>query len=645
MRRNGKLLIWDSPRATGVANKSSLRANRFAIHAVLELWVVASPVPKSPPIGWLRAEVKRIHDLLTAKPDVVSQYVDDWGAKRLTSWAIRRFRTGQTNFRDALLQPLMDLMVEHWDPDEGGDGDDDDLMEMLGVDQGLMDTAGHLQGLVGMMVFDLGPEDDDPYGFFGRDDVTVHYSAPASPASHCSHGPPSPLLPSYFDPEEPASASTSKDDAEIVGACHVGTIATPLRNMESCAWPSACTGLQADTVPDHLFDGGAECFQLLSSMSNSAGSGASHAMLASDECASAVPSLPAPSIASPSDMPSARPPDASHDLASAAACCPVMHVGPSDVCVPKDDLSTTASPPVCASALPSDGFSSEASHAVISSAVSASDLPSDGLRSEASRAVISSDVPASDPTSDGLSSEALCPVIPKDASASDLPSEDFSSQASGPVIPSDVSSSVLSEDFSSDASRPFVCHVSAIALPSGDFSSGASCPVLPSDVCLRSEAPSTPTMDASKSGPVSVPTSCPVVPACHTVVCADIAHDMSMCEAPALTSSAPRASAQTLQRRGSSVAPELSAKIARLQELKAQIAEKRAARILAGKAQMDSAQKGDADPSNTDTLQYEGTQVAQAFVSADAKQLPEIEQKPSEEFSVENFKVFHGGFI
>ena len=122
MRSTGKLLIWDSPAATGVANKASLRANRFAVMAVLELWVSASDAPKSPPIGWLRAEagvlhdrlhtpiffkpsylqVKQIHQMLTATPSIVNQYVDDWGCKRLTSWCIRRFRTGQGNFRDTV---------------------------------------------------------------------------------------------------------------------------------------------------------------------------------------------------------------------------------------------------------------------------------------------------------------------------------------------------------------------------------------------------------------------------------------------------------------------------------------------------------------------------------------------------------------
>ena len=56
VRATGKLLAWVSPNHTGVANKVSLRLNRFVIRAVLEEWVVASNVPKSPPIGWLREE-------------------------------------------------------------------------------------------------------------------------------------------------------------------------------------------------------------------------------------------------------------------------------------------------------------------------------------------------------------------------------------------------------------------------------------------------------------------------------------------------------------------------------------------------------------------------------------------------------------
>ena len=45
-------------------------------------------------------KVRRLHSLLTSKPCIINQFIDDWGCKRLTSLAIRRFRTGQTNFRD-----------------------------------------------------------------------------------------------------------------------------------------------------------------------------------------------------------------------------------------------------------------------------------------------------------------------------------------------------------------------------------------------------------------------------------------------------------------------------------------------------------------------------------------------------------------
>ena len=52
---------------------------------------------------------------------------------------------------------------------------------------------------------------------------------------------------------------------------------------------------------------------------------------------------------------------------------------------------------------------------------------------------------------------------------------------------------------------------------------------------------------------------------------------------------------------------------------------------------------GDLDPSQADTLQFDGTQVVDAFVDADAKQL-QVEPKPSAEFSMENFQeVYHGG--
>ena len=180
LRATGKLLHWSSPKATGVASKSSLRQNRFIIEALIPLWGQVSPTPKSPPIEWIRqevltlivgclqtaephtckfmfglpcwlvdlkAEVREIHRLLSPRQDAVNIYVDEWGIKRLVSRAIRRYRTGQDTFRDQacimhvsvamlcmfmyvmatfrahlqdeLLQPLMDMMILIWSTADG----------------------------------------------------------------------------------------------------------------------------------------------------------------------------------------------------------------------------------------------------------------------------------------------------------------------------------------------------------------------------------------------------------------------------------------------------------------------------------------------------------------------------------------------
>ena len=442
--------------------------------------------------------------------------------------------------------------------------------------------------------------DEDPYGFFGRDDATVHYSAPASPASHRSYSPgsPSALLPSHFEPEElPVSGSTAKlDGAEISDAARVVPIATPLRNMEAGTLLRDCTGPQVDTVPDDLFDGRVECFALLSSTSDNAGSAASYPMMASDvSSSSVVPHAPASPVIPMSAC-------ATHDLASSAACCPVA---PHAI----DATSTAAS---SASDVPSHGFSSEASHSVIPKDVSASDVPSHGFSSKASHSVIPKDVSASDVPSHGFSSDASDSVIPKDVSASDLPSDGFSSEASPSMIYKDVSASDLpSEGFSSEASPSMIPmkDVSASDLPSAGFSSEASRSMVIQDVSARdlpsdgfsaeasvtlqdmsaSDVPSggisseasRPMASAGADEKISTTASVPLsASACvpmddvraaaayeDTLVMVPGAH-VHECQAPVLNSTAPRASAKSLQRRGSSVSPDLSAKIARLQLLK-----------------------------------------------------------------------------
>ena len=91
-------------------------------------------------------QVALVHGYLAPTSDKVSQYVDQWGAKRLTSLCVRRFRSGIFAFRDQRLefaglfsqlfcsarlntkflqdpslQFLMDLMMEKW-ADAVGDG-------------------------------------------------------------------------------------------------------------------------------------------------------------------------------------------------------------------------------------------------------------------------------------------------------------------------------------------------------------------------------------------------------------------------------------------------------------------------------------------------------------------------------------------
>ena len=57
LRTAHSLLLWQGPKAVGVANKQSLRLNRHAIQILMQVWLEHVDSPKSPPIGWLRQEV------------------------------------------------------------------------------------------------------------------------------------------------------------------------------------------------------------------------------------------------------------------------------------------------------------------------------------------------------------------------------------------------------------------------------------------------------------------------------------------------------------------------------------------------------------------------------------------------------------
>ncbi|CAE7685397.1 mekA [Symbiodinium sp. CCMP2592] len=108
MRKQQRLLDWQSAQATGVATKATLKLNRFVVRKTMQ--------------------VKEIHRLLVTSPDTVKMYVDEWGLKRLMSYTLRRYRTGALNFRDATLQPIMNLMIAKWgggDPDGENGGDDE----------------------------------------------------------------------------------------------------------------------------------------------------------------------------------------------------------------------------------------------------------------------------------------------------------------------------------------------------------------------------------------------------------------------------------------------------------------------------------------------------------------------------------------
>ena len=60
LRSHSKLLTWPNPAATGVANKKSLKLNRFVMMPLMRAWVDCSALPKSPPINWIREEVTRL---------------------------------------------------------------------------------------------------------------------------------------------------------------------------------------------------------------------------------------------------------------------------------------------------------------------------------------------------------------------------------------------------------------------------------------------------------------------------------------------------------------------------------------------------------------------------------------------------------
>ena len=51
-------------------------------------------------LGFLSPEVQQLHTLMLQQVDLVDVCVDQWGCKRLTSFVLRRFRSGIMKFRD-----------------------------------------------------------------------------------------------------------------------------------------------------------------------------------------------------------------------------------------------------------------------------------------------------------------------------------------------------------------------------------------------------------------------------------------------------------------------------------------------------------------------------------------------------------------
>ena len=128
VRVHRKLLAWPSAILTGVASVNALKLNRYVVADIIKIWSGTCHEPSPPPVAWLRQEAPRfqntsmiyipasltktftapptctqvslLHSMLLCNGDHVNEYVDHWGAKRLTSYCIRRFRSGIATFKD-----------------------------------------------------------------------------------------------------------------------------------------------------------------------------------------------------------------------------------------------------------------------------------------------------------------------------------------------------------------------------------------------------------------------------------------------------------------------------------------------------------------------------------------------------------------
>lgn len=56
LRSDGRLLRWPSVKLTGVPSKRSVNLNEQVLQVATREWAQVCPVPKGPPISWLKAE-------------------------------------------------------------------------------------------------------------------------------------------------------------------------------------------------------------------------------------------------------------------------------------------------------------------------------------------------------------------------------------------------------------------------------------------------------------------------------------------------------------------------------------------------------------------------------------------------------------
>ncbi|CAL1171742.1 unnamed protein product [Cladocopium goreaui] len=112
LRDNGKMLTWPKKALTGIATLSALSQNRAAINDALTIWASHETTPKSPPVEWLKDEVKQLYVLVNVEVKPVNLYLDARGVKWMISLCLRRWRSPINNFRDSWIN----IKVFPYDP-------------------------------------------------------------------------------------------------------------------------------------------------------------------------------------------------------------------------------------------------------------------------------------------------------------------------------------------------------------------------------------------------------------------------------------------------------------------------------------------------------------------------------------------------